>query len=79
MWMDENQLCKRRRLLQNKLRIARLTGLKKAGHTVRVLTSQDFQSLVTGYGLEFYGTGGDMQAIAQSMQMLLEQGNLIII
>ena len=53
------------------------TGLKRAGHTVRVLTSQDFQSVVTGYGLEFYGTGGDMHAIAQSMQMLLEQGNFL--
>ena len=52
-------------------------GLKNAGHVVRVLTSQDFQDLVTAYGLDFFDMGGNMQAIAQSMQVLLEQGNFL--
>ena len=52
-------------------------GLKEAGHTVRVLTSQDFQNLVTAYGLDFFDMGGSMQTVAQSMQGLLEQGNFL--
>ena len=52
-------------------------GLKDAGHTVRVLTSQDFQDLVMAYGLDFFDLGGNMQAIAHSMQGLLEQGNFL--
>ncbi|MFN2285963.1 MAG: glycosyltransferase, partial [Anaerolineae bacterium] len=53
------------------------TGLKKAGHTVRVLTSQDFQELVTTYNLDFWDLGGNMQTVAQGMQNLLEQGNFL--
>ena len=52
-------------------------GLKDAGHEVRVLTSQDFHELVTTYGLDFFDVGGNMQAIAQGMQGLLEQGNFL--
>ena len=52
-------------------------GLKEAGHTVRILTSQDFQALVTAYDLDFFDLGGNMQAVAQSMQSLLEQGNFL--
>jgi sterol 3beta-glucosyltransferase len=52
-------------------------GLKEAGHTVRILASQDFQNLVTGYGLEFVDMGGSMETVAQSMQVLLEQGNML--
>ena len=52
-------------------------GLKDAGHTVRVLTSQDFENLVTNVGLEFFDIGGNMQAVAQEMQGLLEQGNFV--
>ena len=52
-------------------------GLKDAGHTVRVLTAQDFQSLITAYGLDFFDMGGSMQTVAQSMQVLLEQGNFL--
>jgi len=53
------------------------TGLKKAGHTVRVLTSQDFEALVTTYNLDFWDLGGAMQTVAQEMQHLLEQGNFL--
>ena len=52
-------------------------GLKDAGHTALVLTSQDFRELVTTYGLDFFDVGGNMQAIAQGMEGLLEQGNFL--
>ncbi|MCJ7531249.1 MAG: glycosyltransferase, partial [Anaerolineales bacterium] len=52
-------------------------GLKEVGHTVRVLASQDFQSLITAYGLEFFDLGGSIETVAQSMEGLLEQGNFI--
>lgn len=54
------------------------TGLQAAGHTVTVLTTQDFQTLVTAYGLEFVEMGGSAQALAQShIKALLEQGNTL--
>ena len=52
-------------------------GLKEAGHTVGVLTSNDFQNLIEIHGLEFYDTGGNIQAVARGMEGLLEQGNFI--
>jgi sterol 3beta-glucosyltransferase len=52
-------------------------GIKDAGHSVRVLTSQDFQDLVTVYDLDFFDMGGNMQSVAQNMQVLLEQGNFL--
>jgi sterol 3beta-glucosyltransferase len=52
-------------------------GLRKAGHTVRVLTSQDFRELVAAHGLEFHDMGGSIETVTQSMQGLLEQGNFL--
>ncbi|GER91091.1 hypothetical protein KDW_52530 [Dictyobacter vulcani] len=52
-------------------------GLKQAGHTVRILSSDDFHDLVTDYGLEFFTTGGSAKAVAQRMQKLLEQGKML--
>ena len=53
-------------------------GLKAAGHRVQVLTTGDFQSLVTAYGLEFVDMGGGVETFAQSqLQGLIEQGNLL--
>jgi len=52
-------------------------GLKKAGHTVGVLASRDFQNLITAHDLEFFDMGGSMETVAQSMQGLLEQGNFL--
>ncbi len=52
-------------------------GLKNNGHTVRLLTSQDFRTLVTDYGMEFFDMGGSIQAVAQNMQVLLEHGNFL--
>jgi sterol 3beta-glucosyltransferase len=53
------------------------TGFKTAGHAVRVVAPQDYQNLVTSHGLEFAGMGGNVQAIAQEMQALIEQGNML--
>ena len=52
-------------------------GLKDAGHTVGILTSRDFQELVTAYDLDFFDLGASMLNVAQSMQDLLEQGNFL--
>ncbi len=52
-------------------------GLKEAGHTVRVLAGQGFEELIAGYGLEFVAMGGDVEAVTQSMQALLERGQLL--
>lgn len=52
-------------------------GLKEAGHRVRILTSDDFHHLVTDYGLDFFTTGGNAQAVAQSLQALLERGDML--
>jgi sterol 3beta-glucosyltransferase len=52
-------------------------GLKNAGHSVGILASQDFQSLISDHGLQFLDLGGNMQDIAQGMQSLLEQGNFL--
>ena len=52
-------------------------GLQRAGYPVGVLTSQDFQPLVTAHGLAFHDLGGNMQAVTQGMQHLLEQGNFL--
>jgi UDP:flavonoid glycosyltransferase YjiC (YdhE family) len=52
-------------------------GLKDAGHSVRVLASQDFQNLIAAHGLEFFDMGGSIETVAQSMEGLPEQGNFI--
>jgi UDP:flavonoid glycosyltransferase YjiC (YdhE family) len=52
-------------------------GLKEAGHTVHILTSDDFQTLVTNYNLEYFSTGGSAEVVARSMQKLLDQGNYL--
>jgi len=52
-------------------------GLEEAGHTARVLASKDFQDLIAVHGLEFFDLGGSIQAVAQSLEGLLEQGNFI--
>lgn len=52
------------------------TGLRAAGHTVRIVTSDDFQTLVTTYGLEFVSIGIRSETAAQAeIKGLLEKGN----
>ncbi len=52
-------------------------GLRRAGHSVRVVTSSDFGELITAHGLEFCDTGVSTQAIANDMHDLLEAGNFL--
>lgn len=52
-------------------------GLRRAGHSVRVVTSSDFGGLVRAHGLEFCDTGVSTEAIASEMHDLLEAGNFL--
>jgi sterol 3beta-glucosyltransferase len=52
-------------------------GLKTAGHSICMLAAEDFRSLITVHGLEFFDLGGSMVEITQSMQGLLEKGNML--
>jgi sterol 3beta-glucosyltransferase len=56
-------------------------GLKKAGHTVRLVTHQNFDILVKSYGLEFWNIRGNVQDVIESPEMreLLDKGNFLAI
>ena len=40
-------------------------GLQEAGHEIRLVTHEDFQTLVQSHGLAFWPVKGSVQAIAQ--------------
>jgi len=52
-------------------------GLKDAGHSAQILTTYDFHELVTTYGLDFVGMGGQMQDVARQMEGILKQGDFL--
>jgi sterol 3beta-glucosyltransferase len=54
-------------------------GLKKEGHYVRLISHQNFDSLVSSHGLEFWAIEGNVQEIAQSAEMSerIEKGNFL--
>jgi sterol 3beta-glucosyltransferase len=56
-------------------------GLKSAGHVVRLVTHQNFETLVVAHELEFWPARGNVQDVAESQEMrdLLEKGNFIAI
>ena len=56
-------------------------GLKQAGNTVRLVTHENFESLVTSHGLEFWSMRGNVQDVIESQEMrdLLDKGNFIAI
>lgn len=56
-------------------------GLKAAGHTVRLLTHENFEWLVDSQGLEFWPLKGNVQEFMDTPKMreLLEKGNFIAI
>ncbi len=56
-------------------------GLKTAGHFVRLITHENFETLVSSQGLEFCPVQGNVQAVLESPEMLklLEQGNFLAI
>jgi sterol 3beta-glucosyltransferase len=57
--------------------IALGVGLQKAGHVIRLVTHENFESLVRSYGIDFWPVAGSVQDIAASPEMraLLEKGN----
>jgi sterol 3beta-glucosyltransferase len=57
------------------------SGLKAAGYGVRVLTSENFESLVAGAGLGFASTGENIEDIIQSEEWrkTSESGNFLAI
>lgn len=56
-------------------------GLKAAGYSVRLLTSENFESLVTDAGLGFASTGESIEAILQTedWRKVTESGNFLAI
>ncbi len=54
-------------------------GLKDAGYGVRVLTNENFESLVTGAGLTFCPVGDSIEALIQTdeWRKTIEDGNVI--
>jgi sterol 3beta-glucosyltransferase len=54
-------------------------GLKKAGHYIRVISHQNFDSLISSHGLESWSIEGNVQEIAQSTEMSeqIEKGNFL--
>jgi sterol 3beta-glucosyltransferase len=61
--------------------VALAKGLKEAGHTVRLVTQENFGKLVGSHGLAFYPVSGNVQAVIESPEMrsLLEKGNFLAI
>ncbi len=56
-------------------------GLKAAGHSVRLATHENFESLVSSHGLAFYSMKGNVQAFMEDPEnrKLLESGNFLAI
>lgn len=55
------------------------TGLKAAGHEVRLLTHENFEELVTAHGLAFDPMQGNVQELIETPEIreLAEQGNFV--
>ena len=56
-------------------------GLKEAGHVVRLVTHENFETLVNSHGLEFWKVLGNVQDVIESEEIrdLLEKGNFLAI
>jgi sterol 3beta-glucosyltransferase len=56
-------------------------GLKAAGHFVRLITHENFETLVTSHRLNFGSVKGNVQEVLESPKMLklLERGNFLAI
>jgi len=51
-------------------------GLKRAGHSVRIVTHKNFKSLVIPHRLDFWSVDADVQALVETqMSGMAEQGN----
>ncbi|NJL99725.1 MAG: glycosyltransferase family 1 protein [Synechococcaceae cyanobacterium SM2_3_2] len=56
-------------------------GLNAVGHSVRLITHENFEGLVGSYGLEFYPMKGNVQEFMESPETrkILESGNFFVI
>ena len=56
-------------------------GLRQAGYDVRLVTNENFESLVRAYGLDFWPLSGNVQAVVESpeMQARLETGSFLAV
>lgn len=56
-------------------------GLQNAGHTIRLVSHSNFESLVTSYGLEFWSFGNDVKDAVENSEMreLTEKGNFLLL
>lgn len=54
-------------------------GLKDAGHVVRFVSHQNFEKLVTSYGLDFWSVDSNVQDIVENDEMRerIEKGNFL--
>ncbi|MFO7631083.1 MAG: glycosyltransferase [Caldilinea sp.] len=61
--------------------IALGVGLHRAGHGVRLITNENYQSLVTSFGLECWPIKGNVQEVIDTPEMreLIEKGNFLAI
>lgn len=61
--------------------IALGTGLKNAGHVIRFVSHQNFESLVKSYGLEFWSVDSDVKGIVENNEMRerIEKGNFLFL
>lgn len=61
--------------------VALAKGLAAAGHDIRLLSHENYKSLVTAHGLDFRPVKGDVQAVLESPEMseLVETGNFVAI
>lgn len=56
-------------------------GLQDAGHTIRLVSHSNFESLITSYGLEFWSFGNDVKDAVENSEMreLTEKGNFLLL
>lgn len=56
-------------------------GLQNAGHSIRLVSHSNFESLVTSYGLEFWSFGNDVKDAVENSEMraLAEKGNFLLL
>jgi len=56
-------------------------GLQNAGHSVRLVSHSNFESLITSYGLEFWSFGNDVKEAVENSEMreLTEKGNFLLL
>ena len=59
--------------------IALGSGLKNAGHVIRFVSHQNFESLVKSYGLDFWSVDSDVKSIVENNEMRerIEKGNFL--